>query len=243
MLSTSLKTPQNVYNMSIIPNSITFENYRGVWNFMSIPKYIMNTVIIAFFGVVSNLLLSALTAYPLAKFDFKGKNIIFYAMIATMILPNATGMIVNFITIKKLGLANTFAGVILPSAVTVFNVFLLRQAYITVPKGLDDAARIDGAGEFMIWWRIMLPSIKPALATVVILNFMAFWNSFIWPIIVLQDPSKYPLAAALSYLKGQFAYKFGYVAASTIISIIPIIIIFLAFQKYFIEGMTGALKE
>lgn len=243
LLSTSLKQGQNIYNFSIIPHNLTLANYKEAWTTVSIQKYLLNTVLITASGVFLNVILSTLTAYPLAKFDFPGKNIIFYSLISTMVLPSTTSTIINFLTLQKMHLVNSLTGVVLPSAVSVFNVFLMRQAYITVPKGLDDAARIDGASELMIWWKIMLPSVKPAMATMIILDFMSFWNSFMWPIIVLQDPDKYPLAAGINYLKGELGSKLNTISAGTIISIIPVILIFILFQQYFVEGMSGALKE
>lgn len=244
LVSTSLKTASNVYAFppQLIPTPISFANYTGVVNTVPILNYFKNTVILTAMGVGFNLTFCAMAAYPLARMRFPGRDLIFGALVSTMIIPNAAGMIVNFITIRNLGLANTFLGVVLPSAATVFNIFLLRQAYSTVPQELDEAARIDGAGDIFIWWRIMLPLVKPTLVTVVIFDFMAHWNSFIWPVVVLKDPADYPLAAGLLYLTGEFSSNFLYLAAGTVISIVPIIVIFLALQKYFMNGVAGALK-
>jgi len=143
---------------------------------------------------------------------------------------------------QKLNLVNTRIAVFLPSAVTVFGIFLLRQTYLTIPNELEEAARIDGASEFYIWWRIMLPLIKPGLLTLIIFDFVAHWNTFLWPLIVLQDSSKYPLAAGLEYLQGTFSYNFRFIAAGTVISMLPMIIVFIIFQKHFIKGVAGAVK-
>ncbi|CAH0118188.1 MULTISPECIES: carbohydrate ABC transporter permease [unclassified Paenibacillus] len=244
LLSTSLKTGENLYAFppQFIPNPITFENYIKVFDIMPLWNYMWNTVVMTAAGVGLNIAFCLITAYPLARMSFRGRNFIFYAIISTMILPNAAGMIVNFLTINKLGLYNTMTGVVLPSAISVFNIFLLRQAFITIPREMEDSARVDGAGEFRIFWNIMIPMIKPTISTVLIFDFMAFWNSFLWPIIVLDDPKKYPLAPALSYLQGSLSFNFAYIAVGTIISIIPIIVIFLILQKQFINGMVGAVK-
>jgi len=239
---TSFKSSQNIYDMSIFIKNPTLDNYIGVFNYMSLPRYILNTVIITVGGIVLDVLLAALCAYPLACMDFYGKKFIFGALISTMILPNAAGLVVNYLTIKNLGLLDKYFGVILPSAVTVFSIILMRQAYLNIPNDLVDAAKIDGASELKTWYKIMVPQIKPAVSTIVIFDFIGRWNTFLWPIIVLQNPQKYPLAAALKYLGGQFNYKFGYIAAGTVISIIPVIIIFLAFQKYFVNTVAGAIK-
>lgn len=245
VLGTSLKVRAEVYAFppQWWPDPVTLDNYVAVWNQLPIPRYFLNTVDITFWGVTLNLVLGSLAAYPLARLKFPGRDVLFAAMLSTMFIPNAAGMIVNFVTLQKLHLIDTHIGVFLPSSVTVFEIFLLRQAYITVPKELEDAARMDGCSELGIWWRIMLPLVKPTLATLTIFSFVAFWNSFMWAIIVLQSSDKYPLSAGLNYLKGSFTYNFAYISAGTIISIIPIIAVFLILQKYFIKGLTaGAIK-
>ncbi|KIL36538.1 sugar ABC transporter permease [Cohnella kolymensis] len=244
LLSTSLKTNANVFAFppQFIPRPISFNNYIKVFEFMPLWHHIYNTVLISGMGVALNLITCLLMAYPLARIQFPGRNTIFVAMISTLILPNAAGMIVHFVTIQKFGLYNTYLGVVLPAAVSVFNVFLLRQAFITIPNEMEQSARIDGAGEFRIFWNIMVPMVRPAIATVVIFDFLNFWNSFIWPVVVLSDKEKYPLAPALQYLQSDFSFNFPYIAAGTIISIIPIIIVFLFLQKQFINGMVGAVK-
>ena len=244
ILSTSLMPGENVFTFppKIIPTSISFKNYTDVWAFLNFPMYIGNTLIITSLGVTSNIFFSCLTAYPLAVFKFKGRDFVFAALIATMIIPASAGLIVNYLTIIKLGANNTFLGVVMPSMVTVFNVFLMRQAFMTIPMEMKDAGKIDGAGEFRIWWQIMMPMVRPAVAVIGLFQFMACWNEFLWPIIILNNSDMYPLAAALTFLKGQFSYNFGWLAAGTVISVIPIIAIFIFCQKYFIEGMAGAIK-
>ena len=134
------------------------------------------------------------------------------------------------------------AGVILPTSVKTFSIILLRQAYLGIPKELIEAAKIDGAGELRTWATIMIPGIMPSISTIIIFDFIGNWNAFLWPIIVLQDPEKYPLATALQYLNGSFSYKFGYVAAGTVISIIPVLLVFMMCQKNYIEAVSGAVK-
>jgi len=244
LLSVSLMPGKNVFSFppAIFPSFIDFKNYIDVWKYMDFFKYIWNTVVISVLGVVLSIFFSCLTAYPLAVFKFKGRNAIFLVLVSTMIIPAAAGLVVNYLTIKALGVMDTYLAVILPSAVSVFNIFLMRQAFIGVPLEIRDSGRIDGASEFRIWYQLMMPMVKPAIAVIGLLEFMAMWNNFLWPIIVLNDTNKYPLASALSFLNGQFSYNFGWIAAGTMISVIPIIVVFLFTQKYYMEGISGAVK-
>jgi putative chitobiose transport system permease protein len=241
MVSTSFKANENIYEMSLIPRNPTFANYVGVMEYLELPKYFLNTIIITFTGIFCNLLFSALCAYPLAKFDFYGKRAVVILLFVTQILPASAGAIVNFITIGNLGLMNTFAGVILPSAAGVFTIILFRQAYLSVPNEILESARIDGAGETHTWLRIMVPQILPTASTALIFEFIGKWNSFLWPIIILK-PEKYPISAALNYLKGMFNFQYTYVIAATVLSIVPIIIVFVACQKNYINAVAGAIK-
>lgn len=242
LLLTSLRNGANLYDLNLFAGSYNFDNFTGVINFLNIPQYILNTLIITIGAIVLDIVFSSLCAYPLALMDFPGKKFIFAMLIALMIIPAAAGLVITYLTISYMHLLNTFAGCILPCSVGAFSIILLRQAYLGIPKELMDAARIDGASELKIWARIMLPEIKPTITTVVIFDFIGNWNQFLWPIIIMQDPAKYPLATALQYLHGTFNYKFGYIAAGTIISIIPVIVVFLIFQKNYIEAVAGAVK-
>jgi len=242
MLATSFKSGQNIYDIHIFTKHPTLSNYIGVTEFLNIPRYFGNTVIVTFFSILLDVVFSSMCAYPLASMEFKGKKVILGILLATMIIPAAAGMIINYLVITQMHLLNTYAGVVLPGAVKVFSIILLRQAYLAIPKELIEAARIDGSSELRIWRSIMVPGIMPTISTVVIFDFISKWNEFLWPVIVLQDPSKYPLATALQYLNGSFNYKFGYIAAGTIISIVPVILVFVLFQKNYIEAVSGAVK-
>lgn len=242
LFSTSFKTGQNIYDLNLFFNNPSLANYTGVISFMSIPKYFMNTIIITFAAIAIDVIFSSLCAYPLAMMEFPGKNLVMGALISSMIIPAAAGLVIKYLIISNMHMLNSYMGVILPGSVTVFSIILLRQAYLGIPKELISAAKIDGATELRIWAQIMLPEIRPTISTIVIFDFITHWNDFLWPLVVLQDPEKYPLATALQYLNGQFNYKFGYIAAGTIISIVPVIIIFLLFQKNYIQAVAGAVK-
>lgn len=210
---------------------------------MPIPRFMANTLLITGAGVGLNLLLCSLAAYPLARMRFPGRNLIFFVLLSTLMLPSHVGLIVNFVTMTRLRLIDTYAAVVLPSAVSVFGIFLLRQQYLSIPQELEDAARIDGASELGIWWRVMLPLIAPGLATLAIFEFVAFWNSFLWPLIVLKSPEKYPLAVGLLYLSGLFAHNTRLIAAGAVMMTVPIIVVFLFTQRYFMRGITlGAIR-
>ena len=241
----SLKTSGPIF--AIPPDfslrSLSGANYAGVWNTLPLPRYVLNSLYISTMGVGLTLVICSLAAYPLARMQFPGKNVVFYAIIATLMLPEHIGLIVNFVTMIKLGLVDTYTAVFLPSLASIFGIFLLRQAYLSVPQELEDAARIDGANDLVIWRHVMLPLITPALATLAIFQFVAFWNSFLWPIIILKTPDKYPLAAGLLYLRGLFAHNTRYIAAGTVIATLPIVIAFLFTQRYFMRGITaGAIR-
>ena len=242
LLLSSLRTGANIYDLHFSLSSFSFANYTGVMEFMKLHKYVWNTVVITFGAIAIDVVFSAMCAYPLATMNFKGKNFVFGVLVATMIIPAAAGMIINYLTISKMNLLDNVMGVILPSSVKTFSIILLRQAYLGVPKELIDAAKMDGAGQFFTWLKVMLPGIIPSISTVVIFDFIGNWNAFLWPIIIFKNPEKYPLATALQYLNGSFSYKFGYVAAGTILSIIPVLIVFMLCQKNYIEAVSGAVK-
>lgn len=244
-LLVSLKTTGPIF--AIPPDfslrGLSLANYAGVWQTLPLPRYVLNSLYISALGVGLTLVVCSLAAYPLARMSFPGKDLVFYAIIATLMLPEHIGLIVNFVTMIRLRLVDTYTSVFLPSLASVFGIFLLRQAYLSVPRELEDAARIDGAGELVIWRHVMLPLITPALATLAIFQFVAFWNSFLWPIIILKTPDKYPLAAGLLYLRGLFAHNTRFIAAGAVIATLPIVVVFLFTQRFFMRGIgAGAIR-
>ena len=242
---TSLKGAEGIFSWPLVfmPRHPTLDNYRYVFTKLPMLRYFASSLIITMLGVVFQLTLAALAAYPLAKLKFKGRDLIFYLILVPMLIPMEGGMIVNFLTILKLHLFNTYLAVVLPSAVSIFGIFLLRQHYLSVPRDIEDAARIDGCNEFRLWWSIELPLVRPALGTLGIFSFISFWNSFIWPLIVLNDVNKYPLQVGLAYLASGLEQNYRYITASLVVATLPVIIFFLFTQRYFTEGFTGALKQ
>ena len=245
LFATSLRSTGTVVSFPpvLIPHPPTLANYAGVWATMPLARFFANTVYITGVGILLTVVVSAMAGYPLARMRFPGRDVIFYAIVGSLMLPQHVGLILNFVTLMRLHMVDTYAAVYLPSAASVFGIFLLRQAYLTIPAEIEDAARIDGAGEFRLWGQIMLPLVAPALATLAIIEFSGYWNSFLWPLIVLKSPEKFPLAVGLLYLSGLFAYNTRYIAAGAVLMTLPTIVVFLALQRYFLRGITiGAVK-
>ena len=234
-----LETPSD-----LLPNELSFQAYSDVFEKLpELPNFFLNTAFLCFFGVLIEISLATLAGYPLARMDFPGKTLIMSGLLATLMLPTQANIIVNFVTIRQLALYDTLTAVLLPSAVSVFGIFLMRQAFLIVPKDLEDAAKMDGASEWFVFSRVMVPLTRPALGTLALFSFVAHWNSFMWPLVILQDRSKYPLSVGLEYMANTFDSDFRLVAAGSILAMLPILLLFLLLQKQFIKGITaGAVK-
>ncbi len=246
LLVTSLKGPTDtVFSLppQLIPNEPTLNNYVKVWNQLPVWRFFLNSLIVTGSVVALNLVITSLAAYPLAKMRFPGRNLIFYLLLATLIVPVELTYIPSFIlAVKVFKYIDTLYSLILPNIATAFNIFLLRQAFQTIPNELIDAGRIDGASELRIWWQILLPTIRPALATAAIFTAAANWNSLLWPSIMLRDRDLYTMPVGLNALRGMFSSDFRSIAAGAIMTIIPILIFFLLLQRHFVRGLTGAVK-
>ncbi|HKL13267.1 MAG TPA: carbohydrate ABC transporter permease [Halanaerobiales bacterium] len=246
LLSTALKSGgENIFSYppSLIPKNPTLINFKKVWNAIAIGRFFLNSTFVALATIAINIFVSALAAYPLARMEFKFKNIIFYGILGTMMVPFQILMISIYIISVKSGMTDSYTGLILPVAVNAFGIFLLRQAFITIPIDIEEAAIIDGCNSFQIWYKVLLPLIKPSIATLAIFTFMMSWSRFMWPLIVISDPQYYTLPVGISYLSGLFSSNWRLIASGSLISIIPIIILFLFLQRYFIKGaMAGAIK-
>ncbi|MDD3420490.1 MAG: carbohydrate ABC transporter permease [Candidatus Gastranaerophilales bacterium] len=253
LLSTALKSGgENIfaYPPELIPRHITFDSFTGVWAQIPFMAYIWNSLIVAGVTVVLNLLFSSLAAYPLARMQFGGKNFVFFAILSTIMVPFQVIMIPVYLIVLKLGLVDTvsdfngFLGLILPFAVNAFGIFLMRQSYMGIPKEMDEAAICDGCNSFELWYKVLLPMSKPALATLAIFTFVGCWGEFLWPSIVLSKQTMFTLPVGINHLQGVFSSNWRYIAAGSVISTVPILIFFLSLQKYFISGQNqGALKN
>lgn len=252
LISTSLKgVNENIfaYPPTIIPTDFTLENYIGVWHKVNFIGYFINSMVVAGFTVLLNLILSSLAAYPLARMEFKGKKIVFFSILATIMIPFQSIMLPVYLITIKLNLIDSvnnfmgYLGLILPFAVNAFGIFLMRQAFMKVPRELEEAAIIDGCNIFEMFVKVCLPLVKSSLAVLAIFTFIGSWGEFLWPSIVLTKDSMYTLPVGINNLQGLFSSNWRFIAAGSILATIPIVIFFLAMQKYFISGENeGAVK-
>jgi len=246
ILFTSFKGPNDpIVSMplQLIPRDPTFANYIRVWNQLPVWRFYLNSIFAAFSIVVLNTLFAALAAYPLAKLQFRGRDAIFYALLATFIVPPVLTSIPSFVlAVKVFHFYDKLLSVIFPYLATVVNIFLLRQAFKSVPDDLIDAGRIDGASELRIWWNILLPIIRPSLATVAIITFVEQWNNFFWPSLMLHTDERMTLQVGLVALQGAFLNDARGIAAGVVMTVVPMIIFFVSLQRQFIRGLTGAVK-
>jgi putative chitobiose transport system permease protein len=242
----SVASGTSIYDFpaSLFPQRLTFFNFIDVFNRFGIGKYLWNSVVITGLTVIGTLVISALAAYPLSKLKFPGRDLVFGAILATLVLPNETNFIVNIITLNKIGLLGTYWGVVIPVIATAFGIFVMRQAYMAIPESLLEAARIDGGSEWQILWRVMIPLSMPSLTALGIFTLVNTWNSYFWPSVVLIfNENLQPLSVAMLKLKGQFNYDPFNIAAGAMIMMIPVLIVFLLAQRLFMRGLEGAVKS
>ena len=247
MISTSLKPDRDLFLMPPrwFPIPPEWKNYKQAIEYFPFLRYFTNSVIITVGSVLGTVLVSPLVAYGFSKIYWPGRDVFFYIMLSTMMLPFAVTMIPTFIIFRKLGLVNTFWPLIIPSFFGVpIHIFLIRQFFNTIPDDFIDAARVDGANELQIYWKIMLPLSKPILLLVSLFQFIASWNNYLGPLIYLTDEEKYPLALGLPLFLTRYGTHWNWMMAASTLSIIPIVIFFFFAQSYLIEGIKlSGLKE
>ena len=243
LVSTSFKGPmENLFQFppQFFPAEPTFGNFLKVWQTNPFGRYFFNSTLIAAVTVVLNLVLCSLAAYPLARLNFAGREILFSLIVSTILIPFQIVMIPLYILTVRLGLTNSYIGVSFPAIASAFGIFLMRQAFQSVPKELEEAARIDGCTELGIWWHIMLPSVRPALVTLAIFVFIGSWSDFLWPLLILDRPEYYTLPLGVARLAGSFSLDWRLIAAGSVISVVPIILFFVAAQSYIVPSETGS---
>jgi len=246
MFLTSIKGPADPITSvppQFLPSQPTLANYVKVWDSLPIANYFLNSTTVAVATGLLNMLVAALAAYPLAKMRFPGREAIFYLLLATLIVPVQLTYIPSFVlAVNVFHYYDTLPALIFPNIVSAFNIFLLRQAFRGVPSELLDAARVDGAGEWRIWWSIVLPIVRPSLAAVAIFTFVTSWNDFLWPSLMLHTPKGMTLPVGLAALQGFFLSDFRSIAAGVTITVVPILLFFIIVQRYFVRGLAGAVK-
>lgn len=243
LISTALKSHrENLFQFppQLLPSEPTFQNFVNVWQTNPFGQYLFNSTLVAVLSVTLSLLFCSLAAYPLARLDFRGRDLIFAGVVSTIMIPFQIVMIPLYMLIVQLGLRNTYVGVILPSVASAFGIFLLRQAFQGVPKELEEAARMDGCSELGLWWYVMLPAIRPALVTLAIFDFIGSWSDFLWPLIVLDRPEYYTLPLGVATLAGTFSQDWRLIAAGSVISIAPVLLLFIFLQQYIVPTDTGS---
>lgn len=245
LLSSALKPlSQDLFGFppDLIPRPPSLHSFEVAFNAVPLAKYMGNSVIYAVTIVPLSATVCLLAGYAFGALRYRGRNIYFLLILGTMFLPAEVMLIPRYLVASDLGITNTYAGVILPSLLSAFGTLIMRQAFAGVPVELREAARIDGANEWQIFSRVMLPVVRPSLAVVAIFSFVHVWNSFLWPLVVLNDEEKYPIALGIAYLAGIGSSDERSLAAGSVVSIIPIVIVFLFLQRQIMDGMKGAVK-
>ena len=247
LVSTSLKPDSELFNLVQdvgwfrfwIPSEWQFSNYPGAWNFIPFGRYTLNTLILAVANVIGTLLSSTLVAYGFSRIQWPGRNALFFVMVSTLAIPAFVTLVPQYLIFRRFDMVGTYWPLILPSFLGVpFFIFLLRQFYMTIPMELSESAKIDGANELMIFWRIIIPLSRPAMATVALFTFINEWNSFIAPLIYLNDQNLWPLGIGLYGFYTRMSAEWGFLMAASVMVLSPIIILFFFTQKTFIQGIT-----
>ncbi|MDQ2837182.1 MAG: carbohydrate ABC transporter permease [Actinomycetota bacterium] len=241
MLGVALRTSADLYAdpARLLPQHWTLHGVRAVLNDLPFSRLLVNTFVFAGGTTLLLLLFDSMTAFALARLRFRGQNVLFVLILATLMVPFQVTLVPVFLTLFHLGWLNSYQGLIIPRATSALGIFMLRQFFLQLPRELDDAARVDGAGNFTIYWRIILPNAKPALAALFIIQFAALWNDFLWPLVVISDPTKQTLPAALTLFSSASGVDHAALMAGAAISLAPLAIAFLVLQRFFVQGVAS----
>ena len=225
------------------PRAVTFEHYRALFATADMGRYLLNSLLLSTAVTAGSLLVNSLAGYAFAKLRFAGRDRIFAVLLGALVIPAPVAMLPLFLEMRALGLVNTYAGVVVPGLATVFGIFLVRQFALGLPESLLEAARMDGASEFRLYWSVALPLMRPALATLAVFTFMGTWNDFLWPLIVLTDDSRYTLPVALASLSRERVQDTELMMAGAVVTVLPVLGVFLALQRYYVQGiLVGSVK-
>lgn len=228
----------------LLPQHPTLEHYRALGDRLSMWRYFLNSFIIASTVTVVSTFLNSMAGFAFAKYHFRGRDRIFSALLSGMVVPAQVTMLPLFLMLKTMGFVNTYVGAIIPGLASIFGIFLIRQFVLSVPDSLIEAARIDGGSEFRIYRTVILPLCKPILFTLALFTFMGTWNDFMWPLIIMTDQSNYTLQVGLANLMGEHVLDLELMMAGSVVTILPVLALFLVFQRHYIRGiMVGGVKE
>jgi multiple sugar transport system permease protein len=243
MLSTSLKPNAEVYELSLLPRAPTLANYGRLVGASGFPRWFANSLLVAVVTTLSVLFFDSLAGYALAKFRFRGRRLVFLAILSTLMIPTEMLVLPWYVMSRKLGWLDSYWGIMFPGMMTAFGTFLMRQFFEGVPDDLLDAGRVDGLGEFQIWWRVALPLVTPALSALAIFTFLGNWTAFLWPLIVTTDKSLYTLPVGLAAFSGEFQTEWEMVMTGASIATVPVLLVFILLQRYIVRGvMLAGLK-
>jgi multiple sugar transport system permease protein/alpha-1,4-digalacturonate transport system permease protein len=241
MLATAVRPHVEIFEAvaRLVPSNVSWSNFHTVLVRYPVLTWVSNSVIIAVVAVALTVFINLLCGYTFAKFRFPGRNILFFAILGALMVPIQVILVPEFLIVSWLGLLNTHLGVILPRAAEAFGIFMVRQFMVSIPDELIEAARLDGAGEFTIFFRVVLPLSKPIIAVLVIFTFMWRWNDFAWPLVALTNQDMFTLPLGLNLLRGEVNPDWGNVMALALLSLLPMLIIFLGFQRYLVQGIAS----
>jgi multiple sugar transport system permease protein len=233
----------NQYPPRLFPERATLEHYYALFTRLNLGRYLLNSAFVATVVTGASLLINSMAGYAFAKLRFRGRDRTFRLLTLGLVIPVQVSMLPLFLLMREMGFINTYWGVIIPGLASIFGIFLIRQYALSIPDDLIDAARIDGAGEFRIYWSVILPVVRPILATLAIWTFLATWNDFMWPLIVLSDDSMFTLPVALANLAGERVQDTELMMAGSVLTTLPVMLVFIMLQRYYVEGITmGSVK-
>ena len=241
MFATAVRPKKEIFGggLDLMPSTFVWSNFSDAWNKLPWDQFYINSIAIAAIAVPVTVFINLLAGYTFAKYKFPGRDILFLLMISTLMIPIQVIMVPEFLIVAKLGWVNTWWGVLVPRAAEAFGLFMVRQFMVSIPDELIEAARLDGAGEFTIFRRVVLPLSWPVIAVLSIFTFMWRWNDFAWPLVVLQEQSSYTVPLGLSLMQGQYFTDWTGLMSMSLLSIIPMMLVFVFFQRYFIQGIAS----
>lgn len=238
MIATAFKPAADIYSLALIPEAPTFENFQKIFDGTPFPRWYLNSIIVATTTTLSVAFFDSLVGYILAKVPFKGRDVVFFGLLSSIMIPTEMLIIPWYIGATKAGIVDSYLGIMFPGLITAFGIFLMRQFMDGIPNDLLDAGRIDGLGEFGIFWHIALPNVRPAMAALCIFTFLGNWNAFLWPVIAIESPEMRTLPVGLSYFSYENFNQYELVMAGATMAVVPVLIIFAIFQKQIIRGIT-----